>query len=70
MELTPGPDLHEAVAFSRRTGLPPVATTRAIVSPSSRLPGTSTVARDCGEHDALSTPTRSLLFSRRTGSCR
>jgi error-prone DNA polymerase len=29
VELTPGPDLHEAVAFSRRTGLPPVATTRA-----------------------------------------
>ena len=30
VELTPGPDLHEAVAFSRRTGLPPVATTRAM----------------------------------------
>ena len=29
VELTPGPDLQEAVAFSRRTGLPPVATTRA-----------------------------------------
>ena len=30
VELTSGPDLHEAVAFSRRTGLPPVATTRAM----------------------------------------
>ncbi len=29
VELTPGPDLQEAVAFSRRSGLPPVATTRA-----------------------------------------
>ena len=29
VELTPGPDLQEAVAFSRRVGLPPVATTRA-----------------------------------------
>ena len=30
VELTAGPDMHEAVAFSRRTGLPPVATTRAM----------------------------------------
>src|SRR6185503_9646120 len=29
VELTPGPELHEAVAISRRLGLPPVATTRA-----------------------------------------
>ena len=29
VELTPGPEMHEAGAFSRRTGLPPVATTRA-----------------------------------------
>ncbi len=29
VELTPGSDLQEIVAFSRRTGLPPVATTRA-----------------------------------------
>jgi error-prone DNA polymerase len=29
VELTPGPMMHEAVAFSRQRGLPPVATTRA-----------------------------------------
>ena len=29
VELTPGPEMHEAVAISRRLGLPPVATTRA-----------------------------------------
>ncbi len=29
VELTPGAMMHEAVAFSRRSGLPPVATTRA-----------------------------------------
>src|SRR6185295_16507448 len=28
VELTPGPAMHEAVAISRRLGLPPVATTR------------------------------------------
>lgn len=30
VELTPGPEMSEAVAFSRQTGLPPVATTRAM----------------------------------------
>ena len=35
VELTPGPDMAEALAFSRRSGLPPVATTRAqFVTPS------------------------------------
>lgn len=29
VELTPGPDMADALAFSRRSGLPPVATTRA-----------------------------------------
>ncbi len=29
VELTPGPDMANALAFSRRSGLPPVATTRA-----------------------------------------
>jgi DNA polymerase III, alpha subunit len=29
VELTPGPTMHQALAFSRRTGLPPVATSRA-----------------------------------------
>jgi error-prone DNA polymerase len=29
VELTPGPEMHEVVAFSRRASLPPVATTRA-----------------------------------------
>ena len=29
VELTPGPNMSEAIAFSRQTGLPPVATTRA-----------------------------------------
>ena len=29
VELTPGPDMAEALAFSRRSGVPPVATTRA-----------------------------------------
>ena len=29
VELTPGPDMAETLAFSRRSGLPPVATTRA-----------------------------------------
>lgn len=29
VELTPGPTMHEAVALSRQSGLPPVATTRA-----------------------------------------
>jgi len=29
VELTPGPTMHEAIATSRRLGLPPVATTRA-----------------------------------------
>ncbi|MDE3051775.1 MAG: PHP domain-containing protein, partial [Nitrospirota bacterium] len=29
VELTPGPTMHEAVAFSRQSGLPPVATMRA-----------------------------------------
>jgi error-prone DNA polymerase len=29
VELTPGPKMHEAIAVSRRLGLPPVATTRA-----------------------------------------
>ena len=29
VELTPGPDMAEALAFSRRSGLPPAATTRA-----------------------------------------
>ncbi|MEO7861538.1 MAG: PHP domain-containing protein, partial [Nitrospirales bacterium] len=29
VELTPGPELHEAIVASRRLGLPPVATTRA-----------------------------------------
>jgi error-prone DNA polymerase len=28
VELTPGPGMHEALGFSRRTGLPPVATNR------------------------------------------
>jgi error-prone DNA polymerase len=28
VELTPGPSLHDAVALSRRTGIPPVATNR------------------------------------------
>jgi error-prone DNA polymerase len=30
VELAPGPTMHEAVAFSRQSGLPPVATTRAL----------------------------------------
>ncbi len=30
VELTPGPQLHHAVALSRQLGLPPVATTRAV----------------------------------------
>ncbi len=35
VELTPGPDMAEALAFSRRSGLPPVATTRTqFVTPS------------------------------------
>ena len=35
VELTPGPDMAETLAFSRRSGLPPVATTRAqFVAPS------------------------------------
>jgi len=35
VELTPGPDMADALAFSRRSGLPPVATTRArFVAPS------------------------------------
>ena len=29
VELTPGPEMHEAIVASRRLGLPPVATTRA-----------------------------------------
>ncbi|MDP9132741.1 MAG: PHP domain-containing protein [Nitrospirota bacterium] len=39
VELTPGPDMADTLAFSRRSGLPPVATTRArfIAPPEYRL---------------------------------
>ena len=71
VELTPGPDLHEALAFSRRTGLPPVATTRAMFLRPADYQA-HRLLRAIAENTTLS-PLRSDPISvvpRRTGSCR
>ena len=60
VELTPGPEMQEAVAMSRRLNLPPVATTRASFLRPADYHAHRLLTSDCREYDALPAPCRAM----------